>query len=226
MSTDSHVDSRLKPGTVDEERLFSAFRQVLEQLAPIPDEEWAFARHLLRVRRLRKGELLQSQGERAEFFAFIHAGLLRTYTASSAGDEATLLLAAENTFAGAYQDFLLSQPSSQSIVAEESSLLVLAGMGIFEVLEKRHQCWTEIRRKKLEAIMQRLLRREFQFQSMTAEERYDDFLARSPELAARVDQWKIASYLGVSPEALSRIRARKAKRKSEEPSESSIPTKP
>jgi CRP-like cAMP-binding protein len=212
MSTISHVDSRLKPGTDEVERPIASLRLILGQLATIPDEEWEFARHLLRVRVLNKGDLFQKQGERPECFAFIHQGLLRTCATSPAGDEATLLIARENSFIGAYQDFLLGQHSSQFIVAEEKSVLVTASMDIFDLLEKRHQCWSEIRRKKVEGIMQRLLRREFQFQNLSAEDRYDDFITREPGLAARVDQWKIASYIGVSPEALSRIRARKTKR--------------
>lgn len=215
MSTTPHVDARFKPGTDEEERLFSSLRQVLEQLSPVPDEEWKFIRPQLRIRNLKKGELLQRQGDQAEQFAYIQKGLLRTCVTSNAGDETTVLLACENAFAGAYQDFLMGQASSQFIIADEPSTLIVGNMELFATLEQRHRCWSEIRRKKVETIMQRLLRREFQFQNMTAEDRYDDLLAREPGLAARVDQWKIASYIGVSPEALSRIRARKAQRKNE-----------
>lgn len=188
---------------------FQLLRSELEKFAVIPNEEWEVAQHELQIKTLKKSEHFLKQGEAPDQACFVCQGILRTYTTSQDGAESTILFSDEGSFAGAYQDFLTGLKSLQSIVAEEDSVLVTFSMNLLPKLESRHPCWAQIRLKKLEMIMQRLLRREHQFQNFSAEERYEDLLTRQAGLAERVDQWKIASYIGVSPEALSRIRKRR-----------------
>jgi len=191
-------------------KAFQALRFELEKFAKIPDEEWEFAKIDLEINTLKKGEYFLKQGGSPDRIAFVNSGLLRAFKTAEDGSEATVLFSDEKSFGGSYQDFLLRAPSQQSIIAEEPTELVILSMNLIPKLESRHSCWTQIRLGKLEMIMQRLLLREHQFQNLTAEERYEDLLVRQGGLADRVDQWKIASYLGVSPEALSRIRKRRS----------------
>lgn len=191
-------------------KAFHALRTELEKFAKIPDEEWEFAKPELQIQSLKKGEYFLQQGGAPDKIAFVNSGLLRSFKTAEDGSETTVLFSDEKSFGGSYQDFLRRAPSQQSIIAEEPTELVVLSMNLIPKLESRHPSWTQIRLGKLETIMQRLLRREHQFQNLTAEERYEDLLVRQQTLADRVDQWKIASYIGVSPEALSRIRKRRS----------------
>lgn len=80
-------------------------------------------------------------------------------------------------------------------------------MDTFESLYKRHRCWETLGRKLAEGLYIKKEMKERLLLMNTAEERYLQFLKEFPGLEKRVPQYHIASYLGITPVSLSRIRS-------------------
>ena len=156
--------------------------------------------------RLAKGDFFLRAGEVPGRIGYVAEGLLRLFCLSIDGKEYTKHFTAEGTLAISYSAFLLAQPSGFSIQAmEESRLLVLGRPAYFELISG-HPCWRDAARKLSNMLFIAQEKRGLELLSCDAEERYRRFLADYPGLEGRINQYYIASYLGISPESLSRIR--------------------
>lgn len=180
----------------------------LRALADVPDAELAKLGALFRTAALRRGAHLIRAGEMPGQLAFVEAGLLRLYYLDAEGREFTKSFCAEGEVVAAYSALLLSQPSRLSIEALEDTRLLVADYQDYEALSAGHPCWAAVNQRRAEALFIKKEQREAALLLDDAETRYRQFLADHPGLEARVRQHHIASYLGITPVALSRIRAR------------------
>jgi len=161
---------------------------------------------LLSVRKLRKRQYLLEAGEICHTENFVTSGLLRAYTIDDRGSEHILMFAMEDWWIADLFSFLTGQPSSMNIEALEDSEVISIEKAGLESLYKQVP--------KFERFMRILFQNAFVAQqqrilssiSQTTEERYSTFLKKYPTLEQRVPQTQIASYLGMKPETLSRIR--------------------
>jgi CRP-like cAMP-binding protein len=163
-----------------------------------------------KTRHIKKHEYLIRAGEICRFESFIVKGCLKAYTLDRSGTEHIAFLAVENWYAGDLYSFLTGQPATLYISALEDT----------EVLQIDKQTLDEL----LLAVpaMERYFRILFQNAfvssqsrvmeaiSSTAEQRYETFLKRYPTLQQRIPQYLIASYLGITPQFLSKIRRRRS----------------
>lgn len=182
--------------------LYARFRK----LADIPAEEWLRLESLLRPRRLKKGELFIEAGGDARGFGIILSGLTRVYYTDSKGVEATRAFRGAFDVVGAFSELLLGGPSRVSVQALEDTELLAGNYDAFARLYPRHAAWQELGRKLAERLYITKEKREFEFLRLSATERYEAFCRENPGLAERVPQYHIASYLGITPVALSRIK--------------------
>jgi CRP-like cAMP-binding protein len=182
-------------------------RRALTQDVVIPDEEWQWFATCLSPCRLLPRQLLVRQGRRCDQMWFVVAGLLRLFR-TEAGHETTLGFDAEDRFVGAYDSVLSGEPASFSTEALEPCALLSFDRATLEQAYGRHPCWERLGRLQAERQLVRRMRKEVAIRTLRPDTRYRRLMAESSWLLERVPQYHLASYLGVAPETLSRIRAR------------------
>lgn len=180
----------------------------LRALAALPDAEIARAQAIFAPRRLRPGAFFVQAGEQPATLGFVVAGLLRLYYLREDGSEYTKSFCAEREFVAAYRALLCAEPSRLFIQALEPSALLVAPYQAYQTLSAGHPGWETVNRKLAERLFLKKEQRESALLLDDAQTRYIDFLAEYPGLHHRLKQHQIASYLGITPVSLSRIRAR------------------
>lgn len=196
---------------LEEEKLNSAyqqFRELLLQLAPLPESELQKLPTIFRAQTFRKDEYFAVAGQIPQTVGFMVDGLMRFFFADEAGNDFTKSFCAKNEFVGVYGALLQNIPSHLYIQALEDSLVLVAHFDEFSRLLDSHIGWQIVGRKLVEALFIRKERRESELLLDNAATRYQKFLQEYPGLENRIKQYHIASYLGISPVSLSRIRAK------------------
>jgi CRP-like cAMP-binding protein len=165
------------------------------------------------ARKVKKRQFLLQEGEICKHLAFVNSGCLREYTVDQKGEEHIIQFAIQDWWISDLNSFLCASPSTHNIDAIQDSEVLL--------LEKdaRDRLLDEV--PKMERFFRLLLesnyvathRRISYTLSASAEERYLAFLKTYPELAEQVPQHEIASYLGITPQSLSRIRKELSRRR-------------
>ncbi|NJK72350.1 MAG: Crp/Fnr family transcriptional regulator [Synechococcaceae cyanobacterium SM2_3_60] len=176
--------------------------------SPCPHKNRAcdFERRLEKKTVPRKTNLLE-QGQNCDFIAFIGEGIYRFYHIQD-GEEKITAFFFSGDFVTNYRSFLTGQPSSHYIEAMKDSVIYIIRRADLHELYAAHQSIERIGRLIAENLYLLLTKRLDAFMNSTPEERYQDLLLRNSNLLQEVPQYMLASYLGVKPESLSRIRAR------------------
>jgi CRP-like cAMP-binding protein len=192
----------------------AAHRQLfalLAALAPVPPPALAALGRLLVRRSYPAGAWLLQAGQRAEQSFFIVRGLVREYYVSPDGTEHTRIFMAEGQLTGSLLDLLSAGPAVTWIQALEPTETLAFSYRDFEALCGSHPALERCARRVVEDLYVRKARREHQMLALTAKQRHAIWLAESPGLDARIRRRDLASYLGVTPEHLSRLGRRGAR---------------
>jgi CRP-like cAMP-binding protein len=176
---------------------------------PLTDAEWEPLAAALTVRQLRRKQDFATQGVVAAELALVLSGACRLYYIRPDGEERTTYFFFENHLMGSYQSCLtgqLSQFSIQALAPTELVVLPYAVLrslyDVFPVYERFGRLLAEYHLLGTDARLAELL-------LLSPEERYRALLrSHNTKIPARIPQHYIASYLGVTPVSLSRIRAR------------------
>lgn len=178
----------------------------------LSEEESNLLASAFKPKKFRKHQYLLQEGEVCRFAGFVVKGSLKQYIVDKAGKENILGLYIEDWWAGDRESFMIGTPSPYFIEAfEDSELLMVSREDFIDKLS--HQPFINEMIKVLsEKQSFNLLKRVQAAQTLTAEERYEDFQKRFPEFIQRFPQHIIASYLGMTKETLSRIRAGSGKK--------------
>ena len=182
-------------------------RRVFNSLADVPDAEWRFvAPHVREVHIASRSHLLR-EGDIGSTIHFIVKGLVRNYQ-NDDGREIVHGFDYEGRFSASYESLITNTPTHLNVQAlEETHTLALPGRVLLNLYE-RHACWDRIGRKILEDASVRRHDKEMRFRRYSPEEHYRLLIARRSPLIERVPLRHLASYLGITPETLSRIRGR------------------
>lgn len=191
----------------------SAFRSAVARLGLSDESAIGAALRLLRAYSFSRRQHLLVAGQRAALAGLLVDGLLREYFVSEKGVERTKSIVTPGQFTGSLADLLSEEPSRANIVAEEPSRVLLAPWSALRALEQQSVAWAALQRRSLEHLLLYKAQREYQFLCLDAEARYGAFLERHPDLESRVAAQDIASYLGITPVHLSRLRARRLKKR-------------
>ena len=185
--------------------------EYFERLIPLSKEEKELIKAKFHPHLFLKKQFALQHGDVCEYFNFVVRGCLRLYKVGSDGVYHILQFATENYWILDLTSFHKKQPALLDIDALEDTV----------VLRVNHSDLIDlyIKAPKFDRIFRVLLENHFMLQqqrmgqlfSSTAEERYQLFLETYPHLLNRLSQVQIASYLGITPEFLSRIRGRMAK---------------
>lgn len=183
------------------------FRQnAIESQVSIPESEWGYlVPHLVECQ-FEKNDYLVSAGDVADNFYFIMEGLVRFFYSTEEGKEFNKHFAMENGFAGSFHSLVLEAPCGFFIQALETTNTLVLPNQLLRELYERHPCWERLGRKNAENLVLHKEAREKEFLLDSLETRYRRFLREYPGLVDRIPQYHIASFLGVTNVALSRIR--------------------
>ncbi len=181
-------------------------RAVINQIAPIPESEWNDFKQHVDWRTLEKNEILLHNDESCEHVYFCQSGLLRMYYTTEEGLDFNKSFITSNHFFTSYSSMILDLSSFFSIQAMEATEIAFFSKKTLDQLFLRHRCWETLGRKLVENLYVKKELKERQLLLHSAEERYRIFLSEFPDLEHRIPQYHIASYLGISPVSLSRIR--------------------
>lgn len=181
-------------------------RSMVSAMAEMPDRAWALGAEHFYYRQYGKDEYLLHAGQVADWVYFVHKGVLRQFYTTEAGKEFNKSFSVEDEPCGSFRSSLTRTPSRFSIQAlEPTEVLRIRFEQMFALVEDdRH--WERLGRKAAE--YQTLIneQREAEFLLDTAAVRYQRFRQQHPGLEKRIAQYHIASYLGITDVALSRIR--------------------
>jgi CRP-like cAMP-binding protein len=182
-------------------------RQFYEKFIPLSNEEWALLEPNFRMLRLSKGEKLHSEGDSCSDVTFVNKGLMKCYHFID-GKEYIEAFFSQNEYCSDYSSFLLREPGKLYIEALEECELVLLDYNTVQMLYDKVKNFQKFGRLMAEFLFTQISIRNNALLFETPETRYKKFSKNRPDLLQRVPQYMIASYLGVTPEALSRIRKR------------------
>jgi CRP-like cAMP-binding protein len=195
--------------TIQEGSLVPAFdvlRAYLEERASFTEDEFDLMRTVFLPATLRAGEFLQRAGSPARYGAFVAKGCLRSYVIDPRGKEHIVQFAPENWWLTDTTSLTTGAPSNYFIDAIEDSEMLLIDPPSHQKIVDKVPGYAASFRTGLQRHAAAKDQRIVNSLSASAEERYLQFLETYPSIALRVPQWMLASYLGVSPETVSRIR--------------------
>ena len=185
---------------------FDSLQNYLQARATFSEQDFIFIKTLFICRTLRAGESLHQAGEVARYAAFVARGCLRSYVIDPKGKEHIVMFAPETWWLADNISLATKTPSQYFVDAIEDSDVLLIEPASHEKLVEKVPAYAAAFRKGLQRHSAAKDQRIVKSLSSSAEERYLDFLSTYPSIATRVPQWMVASYLGVSPETISRIR--------------------
>jgi len=159
---------------------------------------------LFKTKTVKKGQLILKRGQIAQQYFYIRTGALRFFFGEFE-EQLTAWVVFQNEFFTEISSLNPQKPTRFNIEAIEDTELFYIDKPDMEKLYKEFPAWQEFGRITWEAMAVRMIDQIISFQTLSAEERYLEFMAKS-ELIQRVPVKQIASYLGITPNALSRIR--------------------
>lgn len=189
------------------------FLQHLNQHLSLTAEDESFLREHLRTRDFPRGEMLLSEGEVSKTFFFNAEGIVRLFYLRE-GEERTAYFYPEGTFISAYESFVRQEPSKLNLQAMERTILVEISFEAAAALLQYSNKFDVLARIAMEDELISHQRIIAALLTLSPEERYAHLLEENPAIFQRVPQRHIASYLGVKPESLSRIKKRATRNKS------------
>lgn len=192
--------------------MFEAINISAAKYVSFSEEEINLFDSLLQYKTIPKKTFLLQEGEVCRFEAYINKGCIRTYYIDEKGAEVTLQFAIEDWWVSDIASFHEQKPSRMFIETLEDCELLLLTPNTKEILLQKAPCFERMFRIMVQRNLTRFQERLFKTISTSALEKYLDFLERYPTIPQRVSQHYIASYLGFSPEFLSKVRTKLSKK--------------
>ncbi|MBP6387192.1 MAG: Crp/Fnr family transcriptional regulator [Pseudarcicella sp.] len=183
-------------------------KEIINSFLVLNDEQWNYCESKLKTVVVKKNDFLLKKNEVCNYLCFVKKGGFRSYYLTAEGEEINFLFHFANQFFCDYESFLQKTPSNLNIVATEDSTLIVLHKDKLEDLYRKDAVWQEFGRKVAENIYLSARKRTEELLLQTAEDRYLRLMEHSPLIFEKISQKNIASYLGIKPQSLSRIRKR------------------
>ena len=178
----------------------------IDQVVNLTKDEKLSIEKYFKVKTLAKGELWIKEGQYCNQIAFIKKGILRIFYNDEEGNETSCFFMPENNFISSYTSFLTLTPTKENIEVIEDVELLVINREDLEKLSKevpKVEIWRRIIAENLFILMER---RISMLQSKTAQERYENMIKENGDILLKVPLQYTASFLGVTPQHLSRLR--------------------
>ncbi|WP_345949702.1 Crp/Fnr family transcriptional regulator [Mucilaginibacter sp. PAMB04274] len=179
----------------------------LQRIIALSPEEKETVTSLFKEKSYKKGDFFLAEGQVCKQVGFVTKGLLRYYI-NHDGEDKTYDFAQENNFVCNYESFLPQISSTKNIQALEDCEMLQISFTDLQLFYQSVSGAERFGRVVIEQVFVQTLQDLSSFYTDTPELRYEKFLKRHPGLLQRISQYHIASYVGVKPQSLSRIRKR------------------
>lgn len=179
----------------------------LARFMEFSEEEGEAFKKILRLKIIKKNDHILVEGDVCNYGIFIEKGCIRYYYMVE-GIQSTGNFFFENAWYADFESFLYGKQSMQNIEALEDCVLYLAYKDDFDKLVSEYPVFNNFLRVMMEQTIKGLTGKSMSMTLLPPEERYLQFIKYRPKVVERVALKHIASYLGVKPESLSRIRTR------------------
>lgn len=171
----------------------------------LSNEEWQAIEKLIVVKEFKKGDYIVTQGEVCNYVYFINKGFNRFYKVIDGKEISTGFIGA-NEYVSSYDSFLTRQPAFENLDVLEDTELMALSYNDMQTLYNDYPVFQIFGRKIAEYLFIWINQRNNALLLLTPEQRYESMIINDSELLQRVPQYMLASYIGVTPEHLSRIR--------------------
>ena len=184
----------------------------LSEILEIPRNEVTQCSSFYETKSVAKNEFLLKDGEVCNATYFVEKGLLRMYSIDKNGKEHIIQFAPEKWLISDRSSLYFNEKSNYYIEAVEESEILLLKNDFFKNMGLHFPKTAEKNDLLLQKHIRNLQNRVNSLLAETAEERYMNFIKMYPDILLRVPQWMVASYLGITPESLSRVRKELARK--------------
>lgn len=185
------------------------FREYIERTIPISDQDWQLFSSKLNKRSFKKRNILLDVGETENYISFIEKGIVRFFVPKVEDNkEITFGFCFINEFVSAYDSFLTQTPSKYKIEALSDTSIWSISYADLQEVYKKTKVGNLIGRLSSERLFLIKSKREQSLLTDSAEQRYLNLFTERPNLIKKIPLKYIASYIGVTAQALSRIRKR------------------
>ncbi len=181
-----------------------------DKYLPLSDTEKEALTSRLTERKIKRKQYILQEGDICKYFTYVVEGCFKMYGVDSSGAEHNLVFTAEDAWLTDIDSLHKERPSKLFIEAVEPSVILQISKGDLWFLYTNYPKFDRNFRVIIEDKYIELQNRLLQTFSTTAYERYESFLEQYPNLANRLPNTQIASYLGITPEFLSKIRNERA----------------
>lgn len=186
--------------------MLTAVKAYYQKLVPhLKESELQALENCLIVRQIKKGDFLAKAGQVCNHVSFINKGLIRMYY-SFEGKDISIGFVGAGEYTSEYESFLTRKPAAQNLEALADVEAVDLGYDDMQLLYKQYPAFQEFGRKIAELLFIMLNQRNSALLALTPEDRYRQMIENNFSLLQDVPQYMLASYVGISPEHLSRIR--------------------
>lgn len=179
----------------------------IQSLINLTPKEVDCINQLFKEKEIKKGDFFLADGQVCKQAGFIVKGLIRYYI-NHDGEDKTYDFAQESDFICNYESFIPQTPSTKIIQALEDCEILQISYDDLQIFYKSIRHGERFGRLVIEQVFIQMLQDLSSFYTNTPEQRYKIFLKKYPDLQQRISQYHIASYVGVKPQSLSRIRKR------------------
>lgn len=193
--------------------MFGLYKNFIQHYLKFNAFEWRVFQSRLSIKHFKSGEIILHQGDICKELYFINSGLARAYVIDEDGKDYTWGIFFNDThshmsnlFVTNYDSFLHQTPSSIHIEALEDTELVVTSFEdvqfVYTKLKKGERLGRLMAEEAYSYLHQQIIDRQIK----SAKERFEDFLEKTPYLLEKVPQYHIATFLGITPQHLSRLK--------------------
>lgn len=179
--------------------------QSITKYIRLSDSETETLNSFFKEKKLKKKHFLFQEGENPQYVAFVNSGCLRSYSIDKNGAEHILQFAPAGWWIADMKNFLFGQPATLNIDAVEESEIILLKQSdmdqLYKAIPQLNVYFRILTERSLATFQQRLI----DSLSLTASERYGNFCKTYPSLIQTLPQKYVASYIGITPEFLSKM---------------------
>lgn len=179
----------------------------INNIVSLNEEEWDVLKNGIQEISCEKGDLILSEGDECDFVGIIKTGLFRFYTTTKGNEKTTEFWFPMDYFSD-YRSYLTNSPTSFNIEAMRPGTIWKLKRTYMYKLYEESVNFNKLGRIVAEQLFLKKALRLDGFLKDSPKERYLQLLIKDPNILQAVPQYMIASYLGITPESLSRIRKR------------------
>ena len=188
------------------------FLEYIRERSKVDPSDFPRIQAVCQIKKIRKRQYLMHEGEVWKHVVFVTKGCFRTFSIDDEGGEHSIYFAPENWWTGDRQSFVTGLPTKFNIDALEDSEAVLITKDNFETLCKELPLFNDMINDILHNSFISSQSRIHGYVCNNAQEKYREFMEKYPDMIVRIPQNMIASFLGIAPETLSRIRRQLSKK--------------